>query len=97
MIAAAAEILLLLFGFLQDRKTGTDTVLLSDAFTGVQDGVTFQAYIYAPQEHATLCLTTNGTDFTLQSVTLTPSRAWAWYKLLCYFAFLAALDLALAL
>lgn len=62
-----------------------------------QDAVTFQAYIYAPQEHATLRVTTNGTDFTLQSVILTPSRAWAWYKLLCHFAFFAALDLALGL
>ena len=63
-----------------------------------QNAVTFQAYIYAPQEHATLRLTMDGgTAFTLQSVTLTPSRAWAWYNLLHRFVFFAALDLALAL
>ena len=158
-----AELVFLLFGFVNDRKTGAETVLLADAFTGVQDqvvqdtdglhipaevsgyaatsrwldldaglynvtvaytggdasiafhqsilyikagtislpkgqkAVTFQAYVYAPQEHATLRVTTNGSDFVLQSVTLTPSNAWSWYRLLCHLAFFAALDLVLLL
>lgn len=157
------ELALLLFGFVQDRKSGTETVLLADAFTGSQDAVeqdtdglhipaevsgyaatsrwleldaglynvtvaytgggasiafhdqilyikagdiplpqgqravTFQAYVYAPQEHATLRVSSGGSDFTLQSVTLTPSNAWSWYNLLCHLAFFVVLDIVLLL
>lgn len=66
-----------------------DTVTLSRDMRAV----TFQALVPSMQDQATLRISTGGSGFTLESIVIQYSMAYAWYNLLCRLCFFVLADL----
>ncbi len=71
------------------------STILADKVTLRKDmrAVTFQALVPSDQQQATLRISTQGSAFTLESIVIQYSMAYAWYNLLCRLCFFVLADL----